>query len=357
MTTEISELNNELAEKEARRRRREEEDKLWAPYIKVMVGLSHQTFALRPSQISINPRRVGGRPIDETHVAQLAESIRVRGGVLEIPIRVNAYRNYNLPSIEKVELIDGAHRLAAWKRVMGDAFIQCIGPSKGFSPKHLHGDDSAANLKRYIALRNKLAALEHNHCRLELDPLTRAKTAVQIAELMQELATLARPPGAEGAATEDVSKDLLPTVGNKSAGEAPRPRGRPRKSTSARAVAAKMGVSRQTAARDLKRAKNLGETLDKVAGTSLAAGNELDALAALPEAERNALVERAAAGEAVTARKVEEPAPNLPDDLADRQALRTFRAWRADHGGRPKLAGRQAVLQEIEDALDPEVVS
>jgi hypothetical protein len=48
----------------------------------------------------------------------------------------------------------------------------------------------------------------------------------------------------------------------------------------------------------VRRGETLGKaTLAKVAGTSLDKGTELDALARLPEAERTALVDRAAAGE------------------------------------------------------------
>jgi hypothetical protein len=49
-------------------------------------------------------------------------------------------------------------------------------------------------------------------------------------------------------------------------------------------------------------AKNwVRKALNKIKGTSLDKGNELDALAALPKEKREELVERAAAGENVTA--------------------------------------------------------
>ena len=58
----------------------------------------------------------------------------------------------------------------------------------------------------------------------------------------------------------------------------------------------------------LARAEALGDDLDKVAGTSLDEGVELDALAKLPEADRAELIERAQAGEKVSARDA-APAP------------------------------------------------
>ena len=66
--------------------------------------------------------------------------------------------------------------------------------------------------------------------------------------------------------------------------------------------------------RDVTRGEALGEdVLAKVARTSLDKGEELDALAKLPEEKRDALIERAAAGEKVSA-KVE-----LKETRADRE--------------------------------------
>jgi len=58
------------------------------------------------------------------------------------------------------------------------------------------------------------------------------------------------------------------------------------------------GQSARSVRRDLARGKALGhDTLGKVAGTSLDTGVELDALAKLPKAQRDSVVDRAAAGE------------------------------------------------------------
>lgn len=75
----------------------------------------------------------------------------------------------------------------------------------------------------------------------------------------------------------------------------------------AAATAAATGQSKATTNRAIARADAIGDVaLTKVANTSLDSGVELDALAKLPAPERAQLVERAAAGEKVSARA---PAP------------------------------------------------
>jgi len=71
----------------------------------------------------------------------------------------------------------------------------------------------------------------------------------------------------------------------------------------AAATAAATGQSKATTNRAIARADAIGDVaLTKVANTSLDSGVELDALAKLPAPERAQLVERAAAGEQVSAR-------------------------------------------------------
>jgi hypothetical protein len=76
--------------------------------------------------------------------------------------------------------------------------------------------------------------------------------------------------------------------------------------------------------RSAARGEALGDDLAAVTGTSLDKGVELDALAKLPKDERKGLIDRARAGEKVTARK--EPkiaAEPLCDALAsERRALK-----------------------------------
>lgn len=73
-------------------------------------------------------------------------------------------------------------------------------------------------------------------------------------------------------------------------------------------TAAVSGQSKRDINRDLARADALGPDLDRIVGTSLDKGVELDALKAMPEPERKELIDRAAAGEKVSARRRKTPA-------------------------------------------------
>jgi len=66
-------------------------------------------------------------------------------------------------------------------------------------------------------------------------------------------------------------------------------------------TAAKTGKGKRGIARDAQRGAQLADIADKIVGTSLDKGQELDALGKLPPGQRNDLVERAARGENVTA--------------------------------------------------------
>ena len=63
------------------------------------------------------------------------------------------------------------------------------------------------------------------------------------------------------------------------------------------------GEAKSSINRHLARAEAIGDDLERVTGTSLDKGVELDALAKLPEPERKDLIARAEAGEEVSARK------------------------------------------------------
>jgi len=57
-------------------------------------------------------------------------------------------------------------------------------------------------------------------------------------------------------------------------------------------TAAKTGRSRSAVAQDVARAEALGDDIDRVSGTSLDRGIELDALAAMPAPARNEVISR-----------------------------------------------------------------
>jgi ParB-like chromosome segregation protein Spo0J len=85
-------------------------------------------------------------------------------------------------------------------------------------------------------------------------------------------------------------------------------------------TASSTGRSRGDIQRDATRAKQLGETdLKRLIGTTLDSGAELDALRRLPPDVRDRLIQRAVAGERVTART--KPEPGELTEIATRFAL------------------------------------
>ena len=68
-------------------------------------------------------------------------------------------------------------------------------------------------------------------------------------------------------------------------------------------TAAVTGQSVRSIQRDIARADALGDDLKRLFGTSLDKGVEIDALAKMPEPERKELIERAVAGEKVSAKQ------------------------------------------------------
>ena len=83
------------------------------------------------------------------------------------------------------------------------------------------------------------------------------------------------------------------------------PMARPQAKGFAASTAKVTGESVRSVQREIARAEAIGdEALSKVVNTSLDSGVELDALAKLPEPERKVLIDRAVAGEVVTARAI-----------------------------------------------------
>ena len=77
------------------------------------------------------------------------------------------------------------------------------------------------------------------------------------------------------------------------------------------------GESKRAINLNLARAEAIGDDLERVTGTSLDKGVELDALAKLPEPERKELIDRAEAGEQVSARPVQPKQAPLHERLCD----------------------------------------
>ncbi|PRA46686.1 hypothetical protein CQ062_23395 [Ochrobactrum sp. MYb68] len=78
-------------------------------------------------------------------------------------------------------------------------------------------------------------------------------------------------------------------------------------------VASVTGNSKRDVNLKVARARELGPDIQRIVGTSLDKGVEMDALAKLPEKERENLISRAEAGEKVSARPAPENKPITAD--------------------------------------------
>jgi ParB family chromosome partitioning protein len=216
----------------------------------------------------------GRRAIDPDAVARLKNSIAVVG--LQHPITVakrdGGYR-----------LLAGAHRLTAFRE--------------------LGMERISANVVELDDVHAELVELDENLARNELSPAERSAAIARRKAIYERL----HPETKHGA----VGKGRKP------------PKGSAKADRFSAATAAATGRSESGIQLDAHRGEVLGgETLAKIAGTSLDKGVELDALARLPADDRQVLVDRAAAGEVVTAQAATRPsvvqaAAPAVDELAE----------------------------------------
>lgn len=221
------------------------------------------------------------RPLVTAEVDKLAASIKEVGLIQPITVREAVVMHGTAE--QGWQIVAGHHRVAAC-RALGWMEIDAL---------------VVDGLEH---LQSELIEIDENLCRAELTAAQRtafSKRRKQIWEALHpdEIAVAhVAPPQSQS------------------------PMARPQTQGFAAATAAATGQSKATTNRALARADAIGdEALAKVVNTSLDSGVELDALAKLPAPERAQLVERAAAGEKVSARTPatpvkpsNAPARNLP---------------------------------------------
>lgn len=201
----------------------------------------------------------GARPIIDAAVASIADSIE-RVGLLQ-PIIVQETKLMRGGVFSPgYRLVAGHHRVEACRR-LGWQTIDAIELGEDVS-----------------FLEKELIEIDENLCRAELTPAQRAAAISRRKQIWEalhptETATNCRSLGGRGK-TEFASE-----------------------------TAAVSGDNVRDVQRHLSRAEALGDDLLKVAGTSLDKGVELDALKVMPAEVRAPLIERAQAGEKVSARK------------------------------------------------------
>jgi ParB/Sulfiredoxin domain len=225
----------------------------------------------------IRPRRYARRTTPKS-VIQLEQSIKTIG--LQVPIIVRAINDGEATS-KKFEILAGRHRYEAC-RSLKMRTIPCI-------------------VQAVDDLQAELITIDENLCRENLTPAQEAKAIARRKEIYEAL----HPETKRGAigGGRDPSRQFG-DFGNV---------------TRFTKLTAKLtGKPERNIQRAAERGVKIGpKQLDRLTGTSLDKGVELDALADLPAQQQDALIERAAKGENVTARQ----AHLTPQDASER--------WRA----------------------------
>lgn len=211
------------------------------------------------------------RPTVPETVNALASSMRELGLMQPITLRA-AGQGYRV--------VAGNHRVSA-ARALGWAEIEAF-----VLAEHGQADQ-------------ELREIDENLIRAALTPAQRAWAIKRRKDLWERLYGAEPAPEKEQAPAQDAA----PANSGTSVSTIPESRGRGRPREFATETAERTGETKQSINRHAARGTDLGDTLHEIAGTSLDKGVELDALRALPEDERRTLIERARAGEQVSARR------------------------------------------------------
>jgi ParB family chromosome partitioning protein len=245
------------------------------------------------------------RPLITEAVDKLASSIRDIGLIQPITVRQRSIMSGGLAE-QGFQVVAGHHRVAAC-RALGLAEIDAIVIEAG---EHLQAE---------------LIEIDENLCRSELTNSQRAKAVKRRKEIWEALHPVRQRFDSvfdalgtvEGPMTEAEERQqvepVIPPVAK---------HGHAQEKSFAAATADASGMTKQAINRHLARAEALGDDLDKVTGTSLDKGVELDALKAMTPEQRAPLIERAQAGECVSARDTSKPAsPILTPSMRLQMAL------------------------------------
>ena len=245
------------------------------------------------------------RPLITEAVDKLACSIRDVGLIQPITVRQCSIMSGGLAG-QGFQVVAGHHRVAAC-RALGWTEIDAIVIEAG---EHLQAE---------------LIEIDENLCRSELTNSQRAKAVKRRKEIWEALHPVRQRFDSgfdalgtvEGPMTEAEEREQVAQVAPPVAKH-----GRAQDKGFAADTAQISGESKAAINRHLARAKALGDDLDKVTGTSLDKGVELDALKAMTPEQRAPLIERAQAGEKVSARDTSKPAsPILTPSMRLQMAL------------------------------------
>lgn len=220
-------------------------------------------------RIQLGGLKASGQPrqLVTEAVDKLAASIKAVGLLQPITVRPCSIMDGGLAA-KGHQIIAGHHRVAAC-RALGWTEIDAIVV------------DAAEHLQA------ELMEIDENLCRAELTASQRASAIKRRRQIWEALHPEEIQVG-KVCPPESVTGYKQPP---------------PQEKGFAASTAAVSGESKRSINQHLARADALGDDLERVTGTSLDKGVEMDALAKLPEPERKDLIARAEAGEEVSARK------------------------------------------------------
>ncbi|QIX21453.1 ParB N-terminal domain-containing protein [Agrobacterium pusense] len=235
------------------------------------------------------------RAPDMARVNSIAESIGDVG--LMNPPAVCIRNDFTLHDGEVSDavpvLIYGHHRLLALKQ-RGEVAVECI----VYAVDDLHAE---------------LMEIDENLARSELTPAEESAYILRRKQIWEEM---------------HQSGKNFPI-------ESKREDGRGHRQTEfASEVAEVTGASKRDVNLKIARARELGQDIHRIVGTSLDKGVEMDALIKLPKSEQSALIERAEAGEKVSARPTQDKPVSALEAMAviappaqDRKAMQRQKFW------------------------------
>jgi ParB-like chromosome segregation protein Spo0J len=180
-------------------------------------------------------------------------------------------------------------------RARDGAYVLVAGGHRFAACGALNMQKIPANVVDLNSLEAELLEIDENLARNELSPAERKAATVRRKAIYEELhpETRSTTQGGDGR-----RKETRRQLGDETVAE-----------RFTKQTAEATGRSERTIQRDAQHGRALGaETLDKIARTSLDREGEIDALAKLPDAERESLVARAAAAELVSAKPPAQPA-------------------------------------------------
>ena len=234
------------------------------------------------------------RPLITADVDKLAASIKEIGLIQPITVKTTFVLHGTM--VPGWQIVAGHHRVAACRAL-------------GWT------DIDALVIEEMSHLEAELIEIDENLCRSELTTPQRSKCMKRRAQIWDamhpaELADSKRQRVAD--LDGDAKAQRVADLEDEQVGRVFPPvakHGHAQAKSFAAATAEVTGMTKRAINMDLARATTLGDdNLDRIDGTSLATGVEMDALIKLPEPVREVLIARAVAGEQVTARAAMPPA-------------------------------------------------